>query len=412
MIRHTLTIAWKDMLIVLKDKGALAVYFLMPLLFASLMGIAFTNIGGSGEISIEVATLVVNQDRGTYGQMIVDGLKQATVLVVTEEDNPVVADRLVAEGKAAAALIIPADMSDLVDAGEPAAMTLIKDPAQQETANIVAGVANQAMAEVGLLAELRYGVHAVISQSPGYDEAPPEFAAAAEAQTLGVIWTAVQQMRQSPVIAVDEAAVANTKELEDWNPMAFNIPGLTVAFAFFLIGTMASTLLQEKEEGTFRRLISSPMPRGAIITGKILAYMGIVFLQVIVMFTAGSVFFKMPFGEAPGALVLLTLVLALVSASMGILLGTFCHSSKQADQLGMVLGFVLLALGGTFFPFWKTPGLMGILCRFTPSAWAIEAYMGVFVDGWTLSRVTPNVLALLGFAIVFAVIAIRRFKFE
>ncbi|MCU0521596.1 MAG: ABC transporter permease [Anaerolineae bacterium] len=412
MIRHTLAIAWKDMLIVLKDKGALAVYFLMPLLFASLMGIAFANTSGSGETAIEIAIIVANQDRGTYGQMVVDGLKQATVLAVTEENDPTAADRLVAEGQAAAALIIPADLSDRIDAGETAAITLIKDPAQQEAANIVAGVTNQAMAEIGMLAELRYGVHAVTSQSPGYDKAPPEMAAAAEAQTLGVIWTAVQQMRQSPVIAVEETAVANTKELEDWNPMTYNVPGFTVAFAFFLVGTMASTLLAEKEEGTFRRLMSSPMPRGAVITGKILAYVGIVFLQVIVMFTAGSVFFRMPLGEAPLALALLTLALALASASMGILLGTFCHSSKQADQLGMVLGFVLLALGGTIFPVWKAPGLMGILCRFTPSAWAIEAYMGMFADGWTLARITPNILALLGFAVAFAAVAIRRFRFE
>ena len=45
MIRNSLAVAWKDLLIVLKDKGALAVYFLMPLLFASLLGMAFGNTG-------------------------------------------------------------------------------------------------------------------------------------------------------------------------------------------------------------------------------------------------------------------------------------------------------------------------------------------------------------------------------
>jgi hypothetical protein len=53
MIRDTLAFASKDLLIVLRDKGVLAVYFLMPLLFASLLGLAFGNVGGE-EKTIEI----------------------------------------------------------------------------------------------------------------------------------------------------------------------------------------------------------------------------------------------------------------------------------------------------------------------------------------------------------------------
>jgi hypothetical protein len=83
MIRNTLAVAWKDLLLVFKDKGALAVYFLMPLLFASLLGMAFGNVD-SEETEIEVAVQLVNLDGGTYGQMLADGLKEVDVLVVQE----------------------------------------------------------------------------------------------------------------------------------------------------------------------------------------------------------------------------------------------------------------------------------------------------------------------------------------
>ena len=411
MIRNSLAIAWKDLLIVLKDKGALAVYFLLPLLFASLLGIAFGN-AGSDETTIEIAVLLVNQDSGSYGQMLADGLKGAEVLVVEDLGDPILADERVANGDTPAALVIPTDFTAKIDAGEPVEVTIIKDPTQQEAANIVAGITNQAMAEIGMLGELRYGIHAVVAQAPDYDQAPPELIQAIEAQTLGVIWTQVQQMRQSPVIAVKSEAVAGAEELQPWDPITYYIPSFTVAFAFFLIGQMGATLLSEKEEGTFRRLMSSPMPRGAIIGGKILAYMGIVFLQVIVLFTVGYALFQMPLGESPLALLLLTLALALASASLGILLGALCRTSQQADRLGMVLGFVLLVLGGSIMPLFRAEGFIGIVSRLTPSAWGIEGYMGLIADNWSLAQTAPNILALLGFAVVFFAIAVWRFKFE
>ncbi len=411
MIRHILANAWKDLLIVLKDKGALAVYFLMPLLLATMMGMAFGNTG-SGETKIEVATLLVNLDQGTYGQMVADGLKGATVLKVEEVADAAQADQMIAEGKAAAAVIIPADLSSKIDAAESARITVVKDPTQPQAAEIVIGVTNQAMGEIALVGELRYGIHAVTAQQPGYDQAPPELIQAVEAQALGVIWSQVQEMRQNPVIAVETENLEGQVEEEPWNPITYYVPGFLVAFAFFLVGTMASTLLSEKEQGTFRRLLSAPMPRQAIIAGKVVAYMVIVFLQVVVMFTVGVALFKMPLGSSPLALVLLTVLLALAAASMGMLLGTLVRSSKQADQVGMVLGFVLMILGGTTFPLFRSPGMMGIVSRMTPNAWGIEGYMGILSDNWGLAQVWPNLLALLGFAVVFFVIAVWRFKYE
>jgi ABC-2 type transport system permease protein len=411
MIRNTLAVAWKDLLIVLKDRGVLAVYFLMPLLFASLLGMAFGQVSGD-EAQIEIDILLVNQDIGSYGQTLADGLKETGVLVVEQLTDAAEADQRVADGDVPAAIVIPTDFSARIDAGEPVEIPVIQDPTQVQAAEIVAGIVNQAAAEVGLLGELRFGIHSVLAQAPDYDQAPPELVEAIEAQTLGVMWTQVQQMRQDPVIAVKDEAIAGAEEAEPWNPIDWYIPGFTVAFAFFLVGQMASSLLLEKEEGTFRRLLSSPMPRASIISGKILAYMVVVLLQVILLFTMGYALFKISLGDSPLALALLTLVLALASASLGLLLGALCRTSQQAGRVGQVLGFVLLALGGTIFPTFDMGGLMGILSKLTPSAWAIQGYMRVMSEGWTLMQVAPNILILLGFAVVFFVLAVWRFRFD
>jgi len=411
MIRNSLAVAWKDLLIVLKDKGALAVYFLMPLAFATLLGMAFGNAGNE-ETTIEIAALLVNRDAGIYGAMLSQGLADVDVLILEETASAAEADEQVASGEVAAALVIPEDFSARIDAGEQAQVTLIKDPTKQDEAAIVAGIANQAMTEIGLVGELRYGIHAVLSENPEWKAAGPEMQQAVEAQTLGVMWTQVQAMRQNPVIAVRDEAVAGAEEMQPWDPITYYVPSFTVAFAFFLVGQMANTLLLEKEEGTFRRLMAAPMERGAIVLGKMLAYMGIVVLQVLVLFGVGHIVFDMSLGESPAALVLLTVGLAFASAALGMLVGALCTSAKQADSVGTVLGFVLLALGGSIFPLFRAEGFIGIVSRLTPSAWGIEGFMGLVADSWTLVDALPNIAALFGFAVVFGGVAIWRFRFE
>jgi ABC-2 type transport system permease protein len=344
--------------------------------------------------------------------MFADGLKETEVFLLEELNDPEMADQLVADGEAAAAIIIPASLSAKIDAGQPVEVLMIQDPTQPEAADIAAGIADQAMAEIGLLGELRNGIHSVLAQAPDYDQATPELVQAIEAQTLGVLWTQVQQMRQDPVIAVTEVPVAGAEEVEPWDPITYYIPSFTVAFAFFLVGQMAMTLLREKEEGTLRRILSSPMSRASIIAGKMLAFGVVVFLQVIVLFSVGYALFKMPLGQSPLALLLLTLALALASTSLGMLVGALCRTSKQADRLGMILGFVLLVLGGGIFPLFRSQGLMGTLSRLTPNAWAIEGYMGLVADNWTLLQTAPNILVMFGFAVVFFGIAVWRFRFE
>jgi ABC-2 type transport system permease protein len=134
---------------------------------------------------------------------------------------------------------------------------------------------------------------------------------------------------------------------------------------------------------------------------------------VIVLFTVGYALFKMPLGESPLALLLLTLALALASASLGMLLGALCRTSKQADSLGTVLGFILMVLGGTIvYPLFLDKGIIGTLSRLTPNAWGVEGYMMLMADNWTLAQTAPNILVLAGFAAVFFGIAVWRFKFE
>jgi ABC-2 type transport system permease protein len=242
--------------------------------------------------------------------------------------------------------------------------------------------------------------------------ADPELQQAAEAQSLGVIWTRVQEMRQNPVIDVKSETLEGVETGDDCDPFAFLSPGSAVMFAFFLVTVIAPALLREKEEGTFRRLLASPMRHSFVIGGTLLAYSSVLFLQVILLFAVGAIAFKMPLGDSPLALLTTTLLTAIAAASLGLLIGAVAKTSRKADTMGMILGFVLAVVGGAILPLYDAEGFMGVLSNLTPHAHALQAYRDVMVHNADLVEVLPRIAGLALFAAVFFGIAVWRFRFD
>jgi ABC-2 type transport system permease protein len=418
-IMSTLAVAWKDLKVLFKDKGALAVLFLMPLLFAVIFGapqMAAGNLAEPGAENVpQVKVYVVNEDPGQYGMQVVETLHGVKVLEMEKVGTADRADELVADGEAPAAVIIPADFSQKIAANQPTTVRIIKDPTQQEAALLVAGVMNAVLDELGTMAEIQYGIRAVLDDSGVLEAADPEMLRALEAQNMGVIWTQVEEMRRNPLITVRSENLVGEELESEWNIFSFFMPAFATMFGFFLIGVMAKALLTEKEEGSFRRLLASPMHRGSIIAGKMLAYMLVVFLQVLIMFAVGKIFFDMPLGDSPEGLLLITLGVALAATSLGMLLGAFSRTSEQADTLGFVIGAVLMVAGGCIAvgSIWvRSEGFTYTLTQLTPHGHALDGYMKLMAEGGSLVDVLPNVGVLLAFAAAFFVVAMWRFKFE
>lgn len=416
MLRHALAIAWKELQVLFKDKATLVIYFLMPLLVASILGgpsaLAAKNEETGKEPAILLEVYVVNQDAGPYGAQVAGALGEVSALDITELDSAQEADQLVAEGEKPAAIVIPGDFTARIEANEPTTIRIIGDVTQKEATGVIAGIVNQAAAEIGILGELRYGIQAVLNKDADFEAAPPEIREAIEAQTLGVIWTQVQDLRQNPVIVVKSQNLEGEEERRGGSNIGFYIPAWTVMFGFFLIVSIGQSLLKEREQGSFRRLMAAPIRPTSIIAGFMTAYGVMVFLQVLVLFGVGAVVFGMPLGDSPLGLFLTTLVMALAATSLGLLIGAVSKSSEQANNLGLAVGFLLMILGGCVTPLYQAEGIVGLISNLTPHAHAIQAYLGLMAFGWSLPDAMLHILALLGFALVFFALALWRFKFE
>jgi ABC-2 type transport system permease protein len=418
--------AWKDLKVLFKDRGQLAVLFALPLLLALSFSAPYLGAGDSkdpgGESRLMIKVYVVNEDQGPYGEQVEAVLRDIQPLRVYRSQTIDRADEKVAEGEAPAAIIIPADFSARIDANQPVKVQLVKDPTHKEEARAVAGILNEVLTELRVRAEVEYGIRAAYAKAGVLETADPASVAAMQAQTMDTIWTAVQEVRQNPAIAVQREDLADEQEEE------LTISGIVFAgygpmfvtmFAFFLIGTMAESILGERAAGSLHRLLAAPIHRGTVIAGKMLAYIGVVFLQMLLLFGVGNLFLEMPLGHSPLGLLALSLALALAATSLGMLIGSLARTQKQAGAIGLIASFGLFfASGAPSNSIGRTgikPGLEGLgfyVSQLTPHVHAYDGYSRLMFQGAGVVDILPNILALLGFGVVFFLIGLWRFKYE
>jgi ABC-2 type transport system permease protein len=408
-ISNLFAVAGKELQVRAKDRGSLVILFVLPLLFDP-------QVADEGEEGFAISVYVVNEDRGPYGEQVVKMLRRMPVLSLVALEEAETADQLVGESEKLAAVVIPADFSEKIDAYEQVTVEVIADPLQQQYASIVSGLVNFAVSSATVLGEVQYGVRTVLVESGVLDQADPALRRALVAQTAGAIMTQLQEMQENPAIAVATEDVAGEELVSLSSAFSLIIPGFAVAFAFWLVGVIGAALHAEKDQGTFRRLVAAPISRAEIIGGNVLSHMTIVFLQVVVMFAVGAGVFGMPLGDQPLGLLLVTLALSLAVSAMGLMIGTLARTGKEADTLGLVLGFVLAGLGGAILfqwpPIYRQESVLGFVSRLTPHAHALDGYALLMVDGASVVEALPQVGILLVYAGVFFAVATRRLRFE
>ena len=229
-----LTMAWKEIQLIARDRSWLAMLFLLPLLIGGLMGGINVQMSRPGEATILLRVCLVQQDTGAFGAQVAKTVQAIRELKVETFGTVAEAEQRVATGEAAAAIIIPADFSQKIDAYTPTAVQVVIDPAQRESAGIVTGIMNQVVAEVVVWGEVQHGIRTVLDESGVLASASLQTRRAVEAQNLGVIMTQLAEMRRNPAIGVVNEDLAGARVegggVEQFFALLF--PGLAVMFAF------------------------------------------------------------------------------------------------------------------------------------------------------------------------------------
>lgn len=409
MLTQIWVIARKELRLWLQQPANLVVILLVPFLFIWIMGAVF---GSSGMPT--VAVFAVNLDPGANAARVLTALQDSPNLEVQLLSDRAEADRRVGQGERMAAVVIPAGFSEAVLTDSGAALELIVDPARNERASIVTGLVNAALAPQLVDAEVARGVNRGIASmltSQG-NLAGMETGVLQEFLTAafqGVVASQVQSAVEDPLVSLKLQPVGEGPSSESLpSLMEFLVPGYTLMFAFFLVSQLATTIVQERAEGTLRRLLSTPASKAAILAGKFLPYAVVASLQILFVFFVSSLFFDFSLGSSPLALAAVILPTAAVIAALGILIAALARTTGQSSGLTILIVLILAIASGAMSPNISFPGLQWL----TPHFWAIRGFQNIITRQMGLSGALQPAAVLTGMALLCFGLAVWRFRFE
>lgn len=431
---QVLTTFLKDLKIMLRDRGEMVSLFLTPLAFIIPICLAFPedgyNLNADQKPRLPVATYdLVDGVPGEHAQALLDTLAESYELetALTPEEvgqyelgdlpecaapgptcDEAVGRGLVLRDSRAVAVVIPAGLSADVDAGQHISVTLLYNPASDPTERQrFEGVISGSTMRLSIENQIAQGLgqfRDLIEIAP--DALQDEISRTAEEAEADATTGETTETRGA-AISVVSVKPANSALMQSPNTLQQTIPGYTVMFVYFLIGTVAASVRMERNSGMLRRLLATPATRSAVLGGKTLATLLIGVLQVAVLFAIGAVVFGLKLGNDLTALLILTVAVVLSAVCIGL------AAAAYRVERGITLPLIVAALlAGCAFPVDWLPSFLRTVNLVLPQTWAMQGYQDIITRGLGFADILPETGVLVGIAAVFFVLAVRRFDWE
>lgn len=319
------------LLSLMRDRGALAMSFILPGLVFAIFAVALAAASG-GQLAVKVSIADLRQD--DISGRIVDQLKSSDSLRVGSfvDNNRARVVLAVRDGRADVGLVIRKQI--LSEAAgvlpERPMFELITDPAREIATTMVQANLQQAALELG--------------SRPRREEA--ELFERSMATTSGSQFTAA----------------------------AYYAGAVSVMFVLYSALTSAASYLEEREQGLLERIVSGPGGAGVVIDGKFLFIAILGFVQTSLVFLMAWVVFDVDLPAHLTNWAITTACVSIACAGLMIAFITFLRTKRQAETLGQMLVVVLSAIGGSMVPRFMMPEEVQTIGWVTPNSWALDAY--------------------------------------
>ncbi len=406
-MRKILAITWKDTLIRFSSTSEWLFFLILPIVFTLILA---GGTGGSSDPRLRL--VVVDQATTPLSAELIDTLSRSDA--VRPELMPLgQAEDEFNTRRIATLLVIPAGFNlDNLEAGGPGAFPQggkveleLRQQPNDINALAAAQAINSAISRISSAVDIaRRSVQAAEQISPfaGADARQAYFDASLQA--------AQTQMSAAPDrLSVTTGAAANQI---DYDPRANSSAGQLITWVFIPLIAISSQFAYERQEGTLRRLLATPTRKATFLLGTITGQVLMAVVQMLLLVGFGLLVMKVNWGHSPAALALILVTAALAAAALGTTLGTFVRTPEQANGLSIMLGMTMALLGGCWYPIELFPSFVQTAAKILPTTWAMQGMLDLVLRGQGLSAVLPEAAVLLGFAVVFLTIGVRRFRYE
>lgn len=410
----------KEWQLLLHDKAGLLVMFGMPLLLVYVITViqdAAFRIVNENKISM----LVVNRDQGKQGERLIEMMEESGFFQLGNDKTILDLNQAMLEGDYLTGLTIKADFSAkltqktkrvtdglLAEAGlvevpnlppplELSGLDFYNDPTLQE--NYATSILNMVDAFLKTI-EGELLINTLASELE-LTESPERLKKA---------------MLESRVPIHRKVASASNQDRLP-NSTQHNVPAWTIFAMFFMVVSLGTNLVKERNNGSFIRLKTMPTNFMLVIGAKVLLYTIAGVMQVALIFSLAKLTFpwmdlpELSMPENMLGFVLITVLSSLSAVSYAMLIGTLMRTQEQAHSFGAISIVLLAAIGGIWVPSFVLPEWLQHLSLISPLNWCLQGYYVLFLKGGIWTALQPVILGLLifiGGCLVVAYLQLKR----
>ena len=458
-----LTLVRKDIANFRRNRAAVVVTFLVPILLIYIFGWVFgLNQKDTGPTGIRLA--VVNASSNPAAQKLVDALKADPAFhVITTTENPDKSQRPLTEedlrpqihdGAYRFAVVIPADVVSPDRIGLH--LKILSDPRNDIEAQMVTGLLQktlfssvpellgqslQARAKQ-FLGDRRFdqfnrGIATAVATAYGGD--PARIQRSIESGHFGLDRATAPAQPADPTLRHLDAAPAtpapgapvpakttasaardffsriikiDSEQVTGKNvksPAATRlIGGWAIMFLLFAVSGGSAAFFDEANTGVFQRILSAPVTRAQLLWSRFLYGVLLGLVQLITIFIMGRFMYGIDVFGHLGNLIAVSIFAAAACSSFGMLIAALAPNATAASGLATLVVMVMSATGGAWFPMSFMPEFMQTIGKFTLVYWSMEGFLQVLWAERTFVQLLPILGILAGITLAVMTVAIWR----
>ena len=365
-LKRFLAVLRKEWIQIRRDPFTLRMIIALPVMQLFLFGFAIN----ANPRHLPTGLLSVNHSK--YERTLVAALKNTGYYDIKPLSSEAEAEQGLADGELLFVINIPPDFDRSVDRGERPTVLMDADATDPST------IGNAAAALAALTTALDRDLPQTLRSKPG--TLPFQFEL---------------HSRYNP----EQLTVLNI------------VPGLiciVLTISTLFVTTLSIT--RETERGTMENLLAMPVRPVEVMLAKVIPYIGIGYVQVILIVAIAAMVFGLPIR---GSIPLLSLALGLFIASnlaLGVTFSTIARNQMQAIQMAQFTLLPSFLLSGFMFPFRGMPVWAQWAGELFPVTHALRIVRGVLLKGNGLAQIAPDLWPIAAFTMVVAVVAIWSYR--
>jgi ABC-2 type transport system permease protein len=412
----------KDLILFLSDRRALAISLALPIVIAAFFGSLFG--GSAGTSAIEVA--LVQQDGSEIGNKIAAGLKADPNLHITPL-SMADAEKAVRKGDQKVAIVLPAGFGEAAGAAlfgnsKKPEIPLLYDPSQPAVLGMVKGMLTQQVMST-VSAEMFGGKMGQEMTARSLQQLDEKARTDPDSKVLRDMLASVQKFQSLPKGAGEGGAskglsmpfTTSDRQLssglaeQGYNAYAHAFAGMGVQFILFMGIDMGIGILLAQRSGVWNRLLAAPVGLTQVLLARAVSGAIIAFALLCIVFAVAVFAFGVHIASLPGFLGM-ALCFGVLTASLGLVIAAFGKTPEAARRIAMFAILVMVMLGGAWMPSFMFPAWMQQLTMAVPTRWAVDGLDAITWRGMDALAVLPAMGVQLGFALVFGLLAVWKFR--